>query len=47
MKRLFYRYFSHLRFKHKLFLSYLTVILIPVSVLGAYAFNQSRAMLEL
>ncbi|MFD0713057.1 sensor histidine kinase [Paenibacillus sp. GCM10027626] len=47
MKRQIYRYFDQLRFKHKLFLSYLTVILIPISVLGAYAYNQSREMLDL
>lgn len=47
MSRAVYALFNRLRFKHKLFLSYLSVILIPVLVLGIYAYDQSKQMLEL
>jgi len=47
MQRAIYGMFNRLRFKHKLFLSYLTVILIPVLVLGIYAYDQSKEMLNL
>ncbi|OZB94119.1 sensor histidine kinase [Paenibacillus sp. XY044] len=38
--------FDRMRFKHKLFISYLTVIIIPILVLGLYAYHQSKQMLE-
>lgn len=38
--------FNRLRFNQKLFLSYLVVIIIPLMVLGIYAFNQSEKMLR-
>lgn len=38
--------FDRMRFKHKLFVSYLTVIIIPILVLGLYAYHQSKQMLE-
>ncbi|MCU6709136.1 sensor histidine kinase [Paenibacillus sp. J5C_2022] len=47
MIRAVYRYFNHLRFNRKLFLSYLLVVIIPVSVLGAYAYWQSKTMLNM
>ncbi|MDQ6423476.1 sensor histidine kinase [Paenibacillus sp. LHD-117] len=39
--------FNRLRFKHKLFLSYLVVIIIPIIVLGVYAYDQSKQMLRI
>lgn len=42
-----YALFNRLRFKQKLFLSYLTVILIPILVFGIYTYSQSKQMLEL
>jgi len=42
-----YSRFNRLRFKHKLFLSYLTVVIIPILVLGAYSYMQSSTMLNL
>ncbi|MGO4696077.1 sensor histidine kinase [Paenibacillus sp. 2TAB26] len=47
MKRLIYGLFNRLRFNQKLFLSYLIVIIIPIMVLGIYAYNQSKDMLKL
>lgn len=47
MKRLIYGLFNRLRFNQKLFLSYLIVIIIPIMVLGIYAYNQSKEMLNL
>lgn len=47
MKRLIYGLFNRLRFNQKLFLSYLIVIIIPIMVLGVYAYNQSKEMLNL
>lgn len=47
MKRVIYGLFNRLRFNQKLFLSYLIVIIIPILVLGAYAYNQSKEMLNL
>ncbi|MGZ9584447.1 sensor histidine kinase [Paenibacillus marinisediminis] len=47
MKRLIYGLFNRLRFNQKLFLSYLIVIIIPIMVLGIYAYNQSKEMLNM
>ncbi|MFD2331729.1 sensor histidine kinase [Cohnella sp. GCM10020058] len=38
--------FTHLRLRHKLMLSYLAVILIPILILGLYSYNQSRLFLQ-
>lgn len=38
-------FFKNLRFKKKLFLSYLAVIIIPIMVLGFYSYNQARNFL--
>ena len=38
--------FNRMRFKNKLFLSYMVVVIIPILILGVYAYNQSRQMLE-
>ncbi|WP_274365169.1 cache domain-containing sensor histidine kinase [Paenibacillus thermotolerans] len=46
MRRLVDKLFNRLRFNQKLFLSYLTVIIIPILVLGMYAYRQSLEMLE-
>ncbi|MCY9693580.1 sensor histidine kinase [Paenibacillus alginolyticus] len=46
MKRAIFGLFNRLRFNQKLFLSYLTVIIIPILVLGLYAYNQSKQMLN-
>ncbi|WP_409341933.1 sensor histidine kinase [Paenibacillus sp. MBLB4367] len=45
MKRFVYRRFNRLRFKQKLFLSYLLVILIPIGILGVYSFDQTKDLL--
>lgn len=37
--------FKNLRFKKKLFISYLVVIIIPVTVLGLYSYNQAKEFL--
>lgn len=37
--------FKNLRFKKKLFLSYLVVIIIPITVLGLYSYNQAERFL--
>ncbi|AZN39791.1 sensor histidine kinase [Paenibacillus albus] len=47
MKRAITELFNRLRFKHKLFLSYLIVIIIPIIVLGVYAYKQSEQMLKI
>ncbi|WP_054023795.1 sensor histidine kinase [Bacillus sp. FJAT-28004] len=47
MKRMIYGLFNRLRFNQKLFLSYLIVIIIPIMVLGIYAYKQSKDMLKL
>ncbi|WP_152391898.1 sensor histidine kinase [Paenibacillus guangzhouensis] len=47
MRQLVYGLFNRLRFNQKLFLSYLIVIIIPIMVLGIYAYNQSKEMLNL
>ncbi|MFC5650266.1 sensor histidine kinase [Paenibacillus solisilvae] len=47
MKRVIYGLFNRLRFKHKLFLSYLLVIFIPIMVLGVYSYKQSEQMLNM
>ncbi|WP_054023952.1 sensor histidine kinase [Bacillus sp. FJAT-28004] len=39
------RVFRNLRFKHKLFISYLFVIIIPLTVLGWYSYVQSKSLL--
>lgn len=39
------RFIRNLRIKHKLFVSYLFVIIIPLSVLGWYSYDQSRNLL--
>ncbi|NOU84641.1 HAMP domain-containing protein [Paenibacillus sp. LMG 31460] len=46
MKRAIFGLFNRLRFNQKLFLSYLIVIIIPILVLGVYAYNQSKQMLN-
>lgn len=38
--------FSRLRFKQKLFMSYLIVTIIPMMVLGVYSYGQSRQLLS-
>ncbi|WP_372628950.1 sensor histidine kinase [Cohnella sp.] len=38
--------FNRMRFKNKLFLSYMVVVIIPILILGVYAYNQSRQMLD-
>lgn len=38
-------FFKNLRFKQKLIISYLVVIIIPILVLGIYSFNQSKQYL--
>lgn len=40
------QFFSNLRIKHKLFYSYLIVIIIPLSVLGWYSYDQSKKLLN-
>ncbi|QHW33471.1 sensor histidine kinase [Paenibacillus rhizovicinus] len=47
MKRAITGLLNRLRFKQKLFLSYLVVIIIPILVLGVYAYNQSKEMLRI
>lgn len=47
MRGTVYSLFNQLRFKQKLFLSYLIVIIIPILVLGAYSYRQSKEMLNL
>ncbi|RED54560.1 sensor histidine kinase [Cohnella phaseoli] len=37
---------NRMRFKNKLFLSYMVVVIIPILILGIYAYNQSRQMLD-
>jgi len=44
MKRLLTQ-FQNLRFKHKLFISYLVVCIIPVVVLGAFSYSQANDFL--
>ncbi|MCM3749787.1 histidine kinase [Paenibacillus pasadenensis] len=46
MRRLIDRMFNRMRFKQKLFLSYVVVVIVPILILGFYAYNQSKAMLE-
>ncbi|SFS45768.1 sensor histidine kinase [Paenibacillus sp. BC26] len=46
MSKYIYRSFNKLRFKQKLFMSYLIVILIPISILGFYSYHQSRSLLN-
>ncbi|MFC4600958.1 sensor histidine kinase [Cohnella hongkongensis] len=38
--------FNRMRFRNKLFLSYMVVVIIPILILGVYAYSQSRQMLE-
>jgi len=40
-----YRMFNKLRFKQKLVLSYIAVIVIPIMVLGVYSYTQSKSLL--
>ncbi|MFD2328090.1 sensor histidine kinase [Cohnella sp. GCM10020058] len=40
------RFFKSLRFKHKLFLSYSLVVIIPILILGIYSFERSKFALE-
>ncbi|WP_339224119.1 sensor histidine kinase [Paenibacillus sp. FSL W7-1332] len=47
MRRMVDGLFNRLRFNQKLFLSYLTVIIIPILMLGLYAFRQSEEMLRI
>ncbi|MEK0316159.1 cache domain-containing sensor histidine kinase [Cohnella sp. 56] len=42
----FMRFFKSLRFKHKLFLSYSLVVIIPILILGLYSFERSKFALE-
>ncbi|RKP55156.1 sensor histidine kinase [Cohnella endophytica] len=42
----FMRYFKNLRFKHKLFLSYSLVVVIPIMILGIYSFERAKFALE-
>jgi len=46
MKAYVYRLFNKLKFKQKLVLSYLVVILIPILTLGIYSFTQSKSLLN-
>lgn len=46
MIRVIARQWNHLRLKPKLFLSYLSVILIPIMVLGIYSYWQSKQLLD-
>ncbi|WP_309118693.1 sensor histidine kinase [Paenibacillus sp.] len=46
MKRSIDLLFNRLRLNQKLFLSYLTVIIVPIFVLGMYAYGQSRELLD-
>ncbi|WP_052759731.1 cache domain-containing sensor histidine kinase [Paenibacillus sp. DMB20] len=47
MTRFMEALFNRLRFNQKLFLSYLAVIIIPILVLGIYAYRQSEKMLRI
>ncbi|RAP75032.1 cache domain-containing sensor histidine kinase [Paenibacillus montanisoli] len=47
MKRAAISLLNRMRFKQKLFISYLIVIIIPILVLGWYAYNQSKQMLNI
>lgn len=38
--------FKHLPFKQKLVLSYLIVVIVPILILGIYAYNQSKHLLQ-
>ncbi len=35
-------FIGHMKMKHKLFISYLAVILVPLSILGVYSYQQSK-----
>jgi len=39
------RFFKNLKFRNKLFLSYIVVVIIPILVLGSYSYNTSRSFL--
>ncbi|UVI33168.1 cache domain-containing sensor histidine kinase [Paenibacillus spongiae] len=45
MKNMLYRWINRIRLKQKLFLSYLIVIIIPITVLGIYNYWQSKQLL--
>ncbi|WP_308638070.1 sensor histidine kinase [Paenibacillus silvisoli] len=47
MKRLAVSLLNRMRFKQKLFVSYLIVIIIPILVLGWYSYDQSKQMLNI
>ncbi|MBN4049412.1 cache domain-containing protein, partial [bacterium AH-315-N14] len=39
-------FFKNLSFRRKLVLSYIIIIIVPVTVLGLYSYNQSKTYLE-